>query len=253
MVNRITRRQALQAVTAGTVALSHTGQAAVEQPAAAEQGEGACVLMAEATEGPFYFDPKLERRDITEGRPGAPLNLALTIIEAGPCTPITNARVDVWHCDADGLYSGYARQDTNDTSTKGQTFLRGTQTTGSDGRVTFETIYPGWYPGRTPHIHVKILLDQKTIVTAQMYFPELLSRRIYGERDPYTARGNTPDTTNSNDGIFKSSGGESGGVMLAIAGVGDVLTGSLVIAIDRSRTSAQGGWMQWLRGKIGPN
>ena len=102
-----------------------------------------CILTPEATEGPFYFDPKLVRSDITEGKQGAPLVLTLQIVQAKDCTPLSDARVDVWHADELGLYSGYARQETG--SAKGETFLRGTQFTGADGEVRFKTIYPGWY------------------------------------------------------------------------------------------------------------
>ena len=98
-------------------------------------------------EGPFYFDPKLVRSDITEGKQGAPLSLTLQILEANDCAPVPDTRVDVWHTDALGLYSGYEQQQTG--SSEGETFLRGTRLTGGDGEVRFTTIYPGWYPGRT--------------------------------------------------------------------------------------------------------
>ena len=110
---------------------------------AAHSGAKVCILTPEATEGPFYFDPKLVRSDITEGKQGAPLVLTLQIVQAKDCTPLSDARVDVWHADELGLYSGYARQETG--SAKGETFLRGTQFTGADGEVRFKTIYPGWY------------------------------------------------------------------------------------------------------------
>ncbi len=251
MTNPLSRREALAVMSAATATLANAAAAAAEQTAAADEAEGGCVLIAQAVEGPFYFDPKLERADITEGRPGAALDLVLTIIESGPCTPIASARVDIWHADASGMYSGYARQGpTGDVSTKGETFLRGTQLTGADGRVKFQTIFPGWYPGRTPHIHIKILLDARTLVTAQIYFHGLLSQRIYGEREPYISRGQSADTTNAADGIFRAAGGEGGGVVLAISGIGDVLTGTLVIAVDRSGQAASSGWGGWLRQKF---
>ncbi|SFM72163.1 Dioxygenase [Methylobacterium pseudosasicola] len=103
-----------------------------------------CVLTPQSIEGPFYVDPKLVRIDITEGRDGIPLRLRLRVIHAGPCTPVADARIDIWHCDARGLYSGYPGQgDDRSIDTSGQTFLRGTQTTDSEGCATFDTIYPG--------------------------------------------------------------------------------------------------------------
>ena len=179
----LSRRQAMGGLLAGSavpgVLAPRAASAATTSPAAAEQPAGQCILLPQIEEGPYYFDPKLVRADITGGRPGAALKLKLRVIESGACTPITNARVDIWHADASGVYSGYAGQGKDrEVSTKGQTYLRGTQTTDSDGRVAFTTIYPGWYPGRTPHIHVKVFLDTKSLVTAQIFFPEEFSKRI---------------------------------------------------------------------------
>jgi protocatechuate 3,4-dioxygenase beta subunit len=127
---------------------------------AAQSGAKVCVLTPEAVEGPFYFDAKLVRSDITEGKEGSPLVLTLQIVEAKDCAAIPEARVDIWHADGLGLYSGYADQDSG--SAEGETFLRGTQLTGADGEVRFNTIYPGWYPGRTPHIHFKAFVESAT-------------------------------------------------------------------------------------------
>ena len=140
-------------------------------------GAKVCVLTPEATEGPFYFDPKLVRSDLTEGKQGALLLLTLQIVEAKDCAPLQDTRVDVWHADALGLYSGYARLETG--SAKGQTFLRGTQFTGTEGEVHFNTIYLGWYPGRTPHIHFKVFIDNRNVITGQLYFPEHITEHVY--------------------------------------------------------------------------
>src|SRR5262245_45967578 len=125
----ITRREALTTVAAGIGAgcLLGSTRRAVAQPSLS--GSKVCVLTPESVEGPFYFDPKLVRSDITEGKHGTPLVLTLQAVEAKDCAPLQQARVDVWHADALGLYSGYAGQDTG--SAKG-TFLRGTQFTGGD-------------------------------------------------------------------------------------------------------------------------
>lgn len=179
----LTRRQTLTG-TAATLGLafglSRRGRAESLIRIAAEPK--VCVLTPEAMQGPFYFDPKLLRTDITEGKPGAPLALTLHIVEAGDCGAILSARVDVWHSDGLGLYSGYARQATG--SAEGETFLRGTQFTDADGQARFATVYPGWYPGRTPHIHFKVILDDKDLVTGQLYFPDTVSERIYATLSP---------------------------------------------------------------------
>jgi protocatechuate 3,4-dioxygenase beta subunit len=158
-------------------------------------------------EGPFYFDPALLRADITEGRPGVPLKLVLQVVEGATCQPISGARVDVWHCDATGQYSGYPGQgDGQNISTKGEKFLRGTQMTGATGEVTFRSIYPGWYRGRTTHIHFKVLLDEKAMLTGQMYFPDALSEYIFANIAPYNTRSAKRDTLNSTDWIAGADG-----------------------------------------------
>ena len=125
------------------------------------------MLTPQATEGPFYFDPKLVRADIAEGKHGAPLTLTLQMVNAKDCARLEQARVDVWHSDGLGLYSGFAAQETG--SARGETFLRGTQFANADGEVRFETIYPGWYPGRTPHIHFKVATASGGLLTSQFY------------------------------------------------------------------------------------
>lgn len=212
-----------------------------------QQLPGTCVLFPEAVEGPYYFDPKLVRADITEGRPGLPLKLVLKIIDKATCTPIANARVDVWHCDAGGIYSGYAGQgDDRTASTEGQRYLRGTQPTNADGLATFATIYPGWYPGRTPHIHVKAFLDDKTVLTGQIYFPDDMSARIYRANAPYNARPR-PDQTNQTDFLFRAGAKEGGGIILAMEETPAGITGTLLIAVDLSGEAARRAGGIWPR------
>lgn len=255
----LSRRTALKSLLAGTAApLTAPGAKADEaaKPVApGAQPQGICVLFPQAVEGPYYFDPGLVREDITEGRPGAAMKLVLDFIEYGSCQPLANVRVDVWHADAGGVYSGYAGQgDDRSVSTKGEKYLRGTQTTDAQGRVTFKTVYPGWYPGRTPHIHLKALLDAKEMLTGQVYFPDVLSQRIYHEREPYKSRPDA-DTTNAGDFIFRQGEREGGGTVLAITEGPELITASLVIAVDRSGNAAKrsAGWGQrirsWLSGE----
>ena len=208
----ITRRQALAGLAAGAAAGATPdpllAQNATSPANMALLSSAMCLLTPEADEGPFYFDPKLKREDITERRKGVPLKLLLQIVKAGSCAPIADARIDVWHADAFGKYSGYSGQsDSGNVSTKGQSFLRGTQFTDAAGLVRFTTIYPGWYEGRTPHIHVKIFLAEKTVLTSQLYFPDALSEFIYQNGAPYDRRKRRRDTTNGNDGVLHDTGG----------------------------------------------
>ena len=222
----LTRRQAL----AGAAATASTILAPRMQATASAK---VCILTPEATQGPFYFDPKLVRIDITEGKPGAPLALTLQAVETENCASLKAARVDVWHSDGFGLYSGYARQETG--SSEGETFLRGTQFTDADGAARFNTIYPGWYPGRTPHIHFKVILDDKDLVTGQLYFPDTISERIYATVSPYRERKAERVTFNADDFIFQKQGGSE--TLVAVEEDGGSYRASLVIGIDRTRRS----------------
>lgn len=166
---------------------------------------GSCELAPEGAEGPFYFDVDRLRRDITEDRDGAPLELGIRVRAAGGggCEPTADAIVDVWHTDAAGAYSGFTGggpPGSADADTEGETFMRGAQPTDGEGIAVFETVYPGWYPGRTPHIHAKVHLDASTLLTTQLYFDEAISRRVYS-RPPYASRG-AADVTNSADGLY---------------------------------------------------
>ncbi len=274
MTQQVSRRDAVRGLSLGTAGLGAAGLATAAlgtaalaaQPASADQGvapaaplaaaeqpAGLCVLQPQAVEGPYYFDPNQVRRDIAEGVPGAPVKLVLQIVDAQGCAPLSSLRVDIWHADARGIYSGYSGQgDRRDVSTKGATYLRGTQITGSDGRVTFRTIYPGWYPGRTPHIHLKVFLDRTTLVTGQCYFPDDVSAKIYRERAPYSARP-VADTSNARDGIFNDSLRDGGGTVFAMESEGDLVVASLLIGVDRTGSAARkaGGWSDYMRHLIG--
>lgn len=206
----LSRRNALKlvAVTAAGGVLMSQAAFAQDTAAMAETtlmpGADVCVLTPEVTEGPYYFDPSLERADITEGtQSGVATNVRLQIVDAS-CKPIAGARVDIWHCNAVGLYSGYPNQ-TGGVDTTGQTFLRGTQFASATGVVEFQTIYPGWYAGRTTHIHFKVFLDEKTVLTGQIFFPDALSQFIYQNVPPYTDHGHDRDVLNGNDNIAQQA------------------------------------------------
>jgi protocatechuate 3,4-dioxygenase beta subunit len=166
-----------------------------------DSAAAACVLAPEQTEGPYYINDHLVRRNITEGKKGAPLELRLTVINATTCKPISGATVEVWHCDALGNYSGFGSGGGDGT------FLRGGQRTNARGLATISTIYPGWYRGRTVHIHVKVHAGGRVVHTGQLYFPDKVSDTVY-KRSPYSSRG-ARDTRNSQDGIYGQGGARS--------------------------------------------
>jgi protocatechuate 3,4-dioxygenase beta subunit len=149
-----------------------------------------CRQTAELTEGPFYFDVDKIRSDIREDHQGVTLRLGVRVRDAQECEPIPNAVVDVWHCDAEGSYSE-----------PGETYCRGAQVTNRDGIVEFTTVYPGWYPGRTVHIHAKVHLDRQTVLTTQLYFDDEVSAGVFLE-DPYPGESNR-DGYNDDDSLYR--------------------------------------------------
>jgi protocatechuate 3,4-dioxygenase beta subunit len=160
-----------------------------------------CILSPQETLGPFFIDVGLARTDIREDSSGVQLRVALQLVDVDGCTPIRDAVVNIWQADARGAYSGFPNQP-GGIDTTGETFLRGFQVTDANGRVEFTTVYPGWYTGRTPHIHVRIHLDSTTVLVTQVYFPEEVTDAVYAQA-PYSARPNR-DTTNSEDGIARN-------------------------------------------------
>lgn len=154
-----------------------------------------CWLTPQKTEGPYYFNPNLIRQDISEGKPGVPFRMTINVINMD-CVPIPNVMVDIWCADKDGNYSGY-------NAFVGQTFQRGIQITNGSGSVIFDSIYPGWYPGRATHIHFKVRMNSTTFVTSQFCFPDNMNNEVYAT-PLYSGRGPNP-TTNAMDGVFQNS------------------------------------------------
>ncbi|WP_288927759.1 intradiol ring-cleavage dioxygenase [uncultured Maritimibacter sp.] len=225
-----TRRQLLAAFAASPIVLTGVGvfprAARAQASSAGLIAPNVCMVMPETTEGPYYFDPGLVRADITEGRAGVPLDMAIQVVDVA-CDPIADARVDIWHCDAEGNYSGYAQNAGGDTA--GETFLRGTQISDARGVVTFRTIYPGWYPGRTTHIHYKVFLDQRTVLTSQVFFPDALSQYFYQSVEPYSTHGADRAVMNRNDRIASSVGD---GGYAAIREQSEAYSAQLVVGVD---------------------
>ena len=170
-------------------------------PDAVASGELSCVLAPEQTDGPYYIPNEAVRRNITEGRPGTPLLLRAFVVNASTCRPIKNASVDVWHADASGIYSGFGQ------GSGSRTFMRGVQRTNAKGLALFRTVYPGWYPGRTVHIHVKVHLGGSIVHTGQLYFPDSVTDAVY-RKAPYSARPSRT-TRNADDAIYRNGGRRS--------------------------------------------
>ncbi|MEM7311055.1 MAG: intradiol ring-cleavage dioxygenase [Planctomycetota bacterium] len=158
---------------------------------------GVCPMVLQQIQGPFYLDLGLIRDDITEGLPGLPVTLIFLVVDKDTCQPIPGAVVDVWQNNALGNYSGFSVK-----GTLGETWLRGIQIANSDGLVVFQSIYPGWYQGRTTHIHLKVRPDETTEATTQMYFEDWISDLVYQNVPPYTQKG-PKDTTNDADGFYQ--------------------------------------------------
>jgi protocatechuate 3,4-dioxygenase beta subunit len=240
----ITRRRAL-AVTGGTVAAgglavagyqaafaddaTATADAAASASASAASTSSECMtLMSSVTEGPYYLDGALVRKDITEGKSGVPLTLRLTVVDATDgCTPVPGAAVEIWHCDAWGYYSGYttanpggsAPAESEDGSTANDnTYLRGYQIANANGVVKFETIFPGWYNPRTCHIHLKVHTGGekedgtyeggKVNYTGQLFFADDIVEEIF-TLEPYSQHSGSY-TTLDNDMVYDGGGASSG-------------------------------------------
>jgi len=216
--------------------LGLAGAAWLGRGAHATAGATVCVARPAQTEGPYFVDEMLNRSDLRRDprdgslRSGTPLELAIVVSRwaADGCVPLADAQVDLWHCDHRGIYSG-VRDPAFDTT--GQAFLRGYQRSDAAGRVTFTTVYPGWYPGRTVHLHFKIRSPAARQpgfeFTSQLYFDDALTDRVYAA-EPYAARG--PRTVrNADDRIFRRGGTQ---LLLAVDTRDGGHAGTFQIALD---------------------
>ncbi|OAH15059.1 intradiol ring-cleavage dioxygenase [Streptomyces jeddahensis] len=238
----LTRRRALAVgggvAGAGGLALAgyqgafadEVGDAATAAASSTSSSSGTCVLMSSVTEGPYYLDGALVRKDITEGKAGVPLTLRITVQDTTEsCAPVAGAAVEIWHCDAWGYYSGYttanpggsAPAESEDGSTANdQTYLRGYQIANASGVVKFETIVPGWYTPRTCHIHVKVHTGGekedgtyeggKVNYTGQLFFDDDVAEAIF-ELEPYAKH--TGSYTKLDDDMVYDGGGASSGLL----------------------------------------
>ena len=225
----LTRRSALlkfgglaAALAAGGLKVGNDeAGAATGGPAGVASGAVTCVLTPELTEGPYYLPNEKVRRNLTEGRPGTPLTLRTTVVDASTCKPIKNAAVDIWHCDALGVYSGV----------QGNTgmFMRGIQKTDAKGLALFQTVYPGWYTGRAVHIHVKVHIGGNVVHTGQLFFPDTLTDTVY-RKAPYNSRG-ARNTRNAGDSIYRNGGSRG---LLSLRKNGTAYVGAITMGVHRS-------------------
>jgi protocatechuate 3,4-dioxygenase beta subunit len=181
--------------------------------------------MPEKTAGPFPLDEQFDRSDVTEGLPGQPMRLGLRVVDDS-CAPVPGAKVEIWHTDSTGDYSAFTDGGGGKDEGSGTTFMRGTQTANDDGIVEFLTVYPGWYSGRAVHIHLRVHLDDATVLTSQMFFDEDYTAGVYAT-EPYAEFG-LPDTPNSADRIAGNTQAE--GTLLHTS-AGDTAKGSGTVAL----------------------
>src|SRR6056297_2075743 len=203
--------------------------------------DNVCILTSAQTEGPFFY-PSPERSDVTEDRTGIKLQCRFQVIRYPECTPVENALVDIWHCDAEGAYSGYPEKITRDLwetmvfaikegtfengelhvdPVNGSRYLRGMQKTDENGWVTFNTIIPGWYKGRVPHIHARVVINNDEQLTTQFYFREEVLNEIYTSVAPYDKHGACPMSFAKD--IVLSQGGADGLLLLLVtSGMGSL-------------------------------
>lgn len=233
------------AAGSGTAAPLSAGPAADLPPALRNLAARAplCVPTADTTEGPYWFDVDQIRADLREDRTGVTAHVALRVQDLERCgaepdgAGLPGVAVEVWHCDAAGIYSGYEAgsraaaggpdapppppppEPDEFTVSRGQysaglmehprsdprTYLRGAQVTDEDGFVQFTTVFPGWYTGRAPHIHIRLHRRTRLALTTQLYVEQALAAEVYTAAPDYRARG-LPDTANADDGIYHPSG-----------------------------------------------
>jgi protocatechuate 3,4-dioxygenase beta subunit len=257
-----------------------------------------CQLVAEQEIGPYYIDKESVRSDIAEGQPGVPLDLRIALLDARTCTPLENAAIDIWQCDAMGLYSGFTASNPTEEEGPGRgrgpggpppgfdpnrrggppggrgrggpggrgdgredgggqmnaptdtlTFLRGIQITGADGIVNFNTVFPGFYMGRTNHIHFKVRVGGRvdgptyaeghTSHVGQIFFGEDVNTRLM-QQAPYSQH-KIHRTTNQEDGIYNDQSGRLSTASIeevAAEGLVRRARASIVAALDPTATPA---------------
>jgi protocatechuate 3,4-dioxygenase beta subunit len=216
--------------TATTLLAPHWARAADEA--------ATCIVRPRQTEGPYFVDTKLDRSDIRSDpatgavKEGVPLRVTFQVsqLRERACVPLAGAIVDLWHCDALGVYSDFQDYGAGQFDARGQRFLRGYQATNNAGVARFVTIYPGWYSGRAVHVHFKVRTSpaaQAREFTSQLYFDDALTDQVH-TRAPYATRGKR-NVSNARDGLYRRGGQE---LMLALKPDGDGYAGTFALALE---------------------
>ncbi|MER5580560.1 intradiol ring-cleavage dioxygenase [Streptomyces asoensis] len=245
----VARRTVLVASGATAAALAVGAAATPEAPttdtadAAPVAAAAVCTLTKEMTEGPYYLDGQYVRADVTEGKAGVPLKLTLTVVDDDTCVPLSNALVEIWHCDALGEYSGFVGNNGHSEPDDG-TFLRGGVLTNASGVANITTVYPGWYRGRCIHIHVKVhtnvtltsngsFTGGQELHTGQLFINETITTAV-AKVSPYSTN-TVPRTTLAQDSIYDDGGAASG--LLTLTALGSTTsagyTGTLTLGVER--------------------
>jgi protocatechuate 3,4-dioxygenase beta subunit len=204
---------------------------------------GACTLTAEQEEGPYYVAVDDVREDIVLGQPGVPFHIEITVINSLTCKPLKNAAVDLWHCNASGIYS-----DESSESTLGQTYLRGVQFTDKHGQVTFHSVFPGHYAGRTTHVHARIHINSRDAAheltaghvchTGQVFPTEAAYIEIY-KLAPYNAETATI-VTHAEDRVWTEQHGYTEQMTMSMIGsrLSTGVIGKVTMAVNPKATPA---------------
>jgi protocatechuate 3,4-dioxygenase beta subunit len=203
----------------------------------ADSATPSCTLVAEQEEGPYYLDLDKVRKNITEGKSGVRLDLRIKIVDSTSCDPLKDVAVDIWHCAANGKYSGFSAE-----GTSGETFLRGIQLTDEDGIAAFRTIYPGWYQGRATHIHLKAHVDGHVSHTGQLFFRDATTDKI-ARLSPYSSRTITR-TRNNVDRVYTQEHGSSSVLSLTARKKGSIRSGfvaRVTLGVDPDATPGAAG------------
>ena len=238
-----TRRRLLRDLTGAGIGVAGAGvlgrELLVGDSEVADAATPSCTLSPEVTQGPYYLDLDKIRRDVTEGKSGLRLDLRIKVVNASTCKALEDVAVEIWHADAGGTYSGFSQE-----GTAGKTYLRGVQLTGESGVAQFHTIYPGWYPGRAIHIHMKAHVGGRaagrtykggrTAHTGQLFFNDSVSDRVV-RLSPYSGRSGTR-LRNSEDSIYHEAGS---GALLRLrrrkaSTIRKGLIGTITVGIDPS-------------------